>query len=57
MNLIISKLGRDSGTDLVWRQFPYYVAGSLIGWMLMRLLGRRQTTDNRRTMSSRAVYE
>jgi len=57
MNLIISKLGRDSGTDLVWRQFPYYVAGSLIGWMLMRLLGRRQMTDNRRTMSSRAVYE
>jgi hypothetical protein len=26
------------GTDFVWRQFPYYVAGSGIGWMLMRLL-------------------
>ena len=22
------------GTDFVWRQFPYYIAGSLIGWLL-----------------------
>ncbi len=29
------------GTDFVWRQFPYYIAGSLIGWFLMRLLERK----------------
>ena len=34
------------GTDFVWRQFPYYIAGSFIGWMLMRLLGHR--TEDRK---------
>jgi len=35
------------GTDFVWRQFPYYVAGSGIGWMLMRLLGQNTPARSR----------
>jgi hypothetical protein len=28
------------GTDFVWRQFPYYIVGSFIGWVLMYCLGK-----------------
>jgi len=34
------------GTDFVWRQFPYYIAGSLIGWMLIHLLSDEDTGPN-----------
>lgn len=34
------------GTDFVWRQFPYYVIGSFLGWFWLRLLSRKSSLDN-----------
>ena len=34
------------GTDFVWRQFPYYIAGAGMGWFLMRLLAKRSDDPN-----------
>ncbi|MHC4123070.1 MAG: ribosomal maturation YjgA family protein [Planctomycetota bacterium] len=32
------------GTDFVWRQFPYYVLGTIISILLLRILATQTTT-------------
>lgn len=34
------------GTDFVWQQFPYYVIGSFVGWLWLRLLAKKNFSNN-----------
>ncbi len=45
------------GTDFVWRQFPYYIAGSGIGYFLIRWIGPKDGGPRRAGTSLRSAED